>query len=260
MVSLGGIALSETGLSRPAQNTVQGWLAPVQAGLSQLGQPIGNLMNALRGGASASRQGDSPESEIERLKAEIIRLREVEVENQRLRTLLNFTQENPEFKFLGARVIGSDPTGLIQSIVIDRGAKDGIQEGMVAVAPGGLVGRVTQVFPSAARLLLITDPRSAVAAVAQRSRVQGVIRGTPDRGLTWDFIAQGDDVKEADLVVTSGLGGAFPKGLLVGQVKTVRGQDVALFQEIHVEAAARLQELDTVLIITNFTPKPLAAP
>lgn len=259
-ISLGSIALSETGLSGPAQSAVQAWINPLQAGLAQLGQPISVLVTSLRRGPASARPADDLEGEIQRLKEEIIRLREAEQENQRLRALLNFTQEHPNFQFLGARVVGTDPTGLIQAIMIDRGAQDGLQEGMVAVAPGGLVGRVIQVFEGSARVLLITDPRSAVAAVGQRSRSQGVIRGTPDRGLVWDYVSQGEDIREGDLAVTSGLGGAFPKGLLIGQVKTVRRQDVALFQEVRLEPAARLQELDTLLIITNFLPKPLSAP
>ena len=260
LISLGSIALSEAGLSRPAQSTIQSWLSPLQTGLSQLGQPLSGLIAGLRGGPTSTRQVDDLEDEIQRLKGEIIRLREAEQENQRLRNLLNFTQEHSEFQYLGARVVGTDPTGLIQAVVIDRGAKDGIKEGMVAVAPGGLVGRITQVFEGSARLLLIIDPRSAVAAVGQRSRSQGVVRGSPDRGLAWDYIPQGEDIKEGDLVVTSGLGGTFPKGLLIGQVRLVRRQDVALFQEVRLEPAANLQGLDTVLIITNFLPKPILAP
>lgn len=250
--------MSESGLSRPAQSTAQNLMAPLQAGLSQLGQPIGALIAGLR--LAPARQSNDTDTEIQSLKEEIIRLREVKEENQRLKSLLNFTQEQPDFQFLGARVIGIDPTGLIQAIVVDRGSKDGIKEGMAVVAPGGLVGQVTDVFESSARVLLITDPRSAVAAIGQRSRSQGVVRGNPDRSLAWDYVPQGDDVKEGDLVISSGLGGVFPKGLLIGQVKSVRRQDVAIFQEVHVEPAARMQELDSLLIITNFVPKLVPGP
>jgi rod shape-determining protein MreC len=108
------------------------------------------------------------------------------------------------------------------------------------------------VYPNSARLLLLTDLASAVSALVQSSRSTGVVQGQGQRGLTMRYIEQSAQVQVGDVILTSGLGGNFPKGLVIGQVTTVSRSDVELFQEVQVQSAVNFDRLERVLIIQGF--------
>lgn len=202
-----------------------------------------------------SRENAELRRAVGQLTQEIVRLRETERENERLRALLHYVQQHPGQEHLLASVIGWEPDNLTEAILIDKGRTHRVQEGMVIVAEAGLVGKVTQAYERAAKVRSVTDPGSAVSALIQRSRVQGVIRGHPSGRLNMAFVGRGEDVVVGDLVLTSGLGGGFPKGILIGQVKAVRGLDAELFQEITVEPAVGPLGLEQVLVLVDFLPQ-----
>ncbi len=196
-------------------------------------------------------------AEVDRLRGELTRLREVEAENQRLRELLGARQRNPNFQFALADVIGREPGPFVEAVIVNKGAQDGIEPGMVVVGAAGLVGKVVKVSASTARVLLLTDPSSAVAARIQRSdarEITGLVVGQGQGRLLMRYIAQGEPLQVGDQVVTSGLGETFPKGLAIGRVVQVRRLDVEPFQEAVIEPAVALGRLENVLIITNFRP------
>jgi rod shape-determining protein MreC len=183
---------------------------------------------------------------------ENVRLREAEIENATLREQLGFKEANPDFRLVAAEVIGRDPSNFLEYILIDRGSSDGITANMPVVTSQGLVGRIVEVYPRSSRVLLITDPSSSVNALIQSSRATGVVQGQTDGSLVMRYIQQGEEVKVGDLVLTSGLGGHFPKRLIVGQVTSVRQRDVEPFQEAEVKPTVQFNHLEIVLIITNF--------
>jgi rod shape-determining protein MreC len=181
------------------------------------------------------------------LRAVLTQSDEVRLENQRLRLLLDF-KEAQEIATLPARVIAEDSSSWFRTVMIDRGSDQGVIEGMPVVVAEGVVGRVVRSSPRFARVLLITDASSAVASLLQSNRARGVCRGQGEQ-LVFDFVLRQEDVKVDDRVVTSGMGGVFPKGLVVGSVKSVDRREFGLFQAIEVAPAVDFSHLEEVLVL-----------
>jgi len=171
----------------------------------------------------------------------------VRLENQRLRLLLDF-KETQDIDTLPARVIGEDASSWFRTIMIDKGSEHGVTEGMPVVVAEGVVGRVVRSSPRFARVLLITDASSAVASLLQENRARGVCRGQGDL-LIFDFVLRQEEVAVNDRVVTSGMGDVFPKGLVIGHVKSVDSQEYGLFQTIEVKPAVDFSHLEEVLVL-----------
>jgi rod shape-determining protein MreC len=202
----------------------------------------------------------------EKLRNTVASLEEARLENARLQTLVNFVQAT-RFKALGAHVIGR-PTQWDRIITIDRGSADGVNAGMPVVgavvpvtggsaeasAAGGLLGQTIEVTPHAARVRLITDQSSGVAAMVQSNRKEGVVHGSIDGALALDFVSHDTTVKAGDVVITSGMGGVYPKGILVGEVTKVQNLPSALYQDIALSPAANLGQLEEVLVLVGSTP------
>jgi rod shape-determining protein MreC len=166
----------------------------------------------------------------------------------------------PADVLVAANVFAHDPNNLKDIIAIDLGRADGLQEGMVVLtSQGSLVGSVTRVLGDVAWVTLITDPDSAVSALIQESRTQGVVVGAADGTLTMEFVKETADVQAGDLVLTSGIGG-LPPGELIGQVVEVGQAAPELFQEVRVQPLADLSRLEEVLVLTSFLPQEMIEP
>lgn len=196
-------------------------------------------------------------ADVDRLSQQAVLVLELQRENAELRAELGFEQANPQFKWTSARLIGFDPSNLVQAIIIDQGSQGGIAEGMTVITPQGLVGQVIQTTPNASKVLLATDLSSSTDALIQASRAKGVVNGSRTGQLLMTYIPQGVKVQTGDRVVTSGIGGVFPPGLLVGTVTDVRQNDVDLFQSAQLEPAVDLGRLENVMVITNHLPTKL---
>lgn len=167
---------------------------------------------------------------------------------------MDFARANPAYSYTGASVIGRDPSPFLHYVLINRGSDDGIRRGMPVVTQQGLVGRVSHVTSSAARVQLITDPAVTVNIRLQPGEAEALLSGSITGDLSLDFIPQDAGVNPGDLVLTSGLGGNFPSNILIGQVSSVRSQAFDLFQNASVQPVVDFTKLDIVLIITNFNP------
>lgn len=192
------------------------------------------------------------DAENRRLRAELTTSEEMRRENARLRRLLGFSEESSS-RTVAARVIAVDATSWFRTIEIDRGYEDGVTEGLPIVDAAGVVGRVVRSTPHSARVLLITDASSAVAVLVQDQRIRGVCRGQGG-ALALDFALVQDEIQVGDGVVTSGLGGIFPKGLVIGYVKSVRREQFGLFQTVEVEPAVDFEHLEEVLVLLRELP------
>jgi len=183
-------------------------------------------------------------------------LLEIEEENKRLRKLLNL-KEHPIYEGLASSVIAREPSNWFSALLLDRGEEGGVKKNSVVITPEGLIGRVIKVNKNSSQVLLITDPGSELAALVQRNRIQGVIQGRK-RDLILKYLPLEADVREGDLVLTSGLeGGLFPKSLTIGRIKKIdppHPQD--LFLKIVVIPEVNLSSLEEVLIL----PKGMASP
>lgn len=186
--------------------------------------------------------------EIYTLKMENSQYRDLLATHKRLQELLQFrhTIDRP---VLAAQVIGLDPTGWFKSIIVDKGKEAGIMQDMPVVNARGVVGRIVSVSPNYAKVLLIIDQNSAVDCLVQRSRDRGMVKGLTIEKCELAYVAKSSDVAVGDIVVTSGLGGAFPKGLPVGQVLNVKTDSGELFRNIEIRPAVDFSKLEEVLVI-----------
>ena len=183
-------------------------------------------------------------------------LLELEMENERLRRLLKL-KERFTHQSITALVIGREPTNWFNTILLNKGRGVGVEENFIVITPEGLVGRVNKVHRNSSQVLLITDQESEIGALIERSRVQGVIQGRK-RDLIFKYLSLEADVREGDLLITSGLeGGLFPKGLVIGKIRKIEPphpQD--LFLEIIVTPEVNLSRLEEVLILPRGMTSP----
>ncbi len=229
-------------------------LSPVQWVMSGPAAGIGAFVYAF-GEASEVRQDNLRlQEEVGRLQQETARLAELEREVEDLRQYLGLKEAFADFQFIEAGVIGSDPSNLVRAITINRGTDQGVKEGMTVVTPAGLVGRVVKVSPVAARVLLLTDISNSVTAIAQDSRAHGVVNGERTQYLTMKYISQSYDLRVGEKVITSGMGGIYPPGILIGDIVSVSKKDTDIFQEARIQPIVPFGSLERVLVITNHVP------
>jgi len=181
-------------------------------------------------------------------KRRIDQLEEQALETQRLQALLAMRQAS-RAEFLTARVVGKDATNWFKTILLDRGSLEGVRRNQPVLAPDGLVGRVVEVTPTSAKVQLLTDPVNAVGGLIQRTRVTGIVSGNLGAGARVRYLPLMADVVVGDQVVTSGMGGVFPKGIPIGRITAVERRSGALFQEASLQPAVDLSRLEEVLIL-----------
>ena len=187
--------------------------------------------------------------EIEYLRGQNNQLREAAAAGQRLAGLLDF-KERSWPQTIAARVIGRDSTNWYRGLLLDKGERDGIRPDMGVITPGGMVGRVVKATTVSSVVLLLTDPNTAVTGLIQRTRDEGMVTGTPRGRLRMKYIPLLSAVREGDMVVTSGLVGQFPKGLLIGVVKRIEKTEEDLFQSAELFPAVDFSKLEEVLVLT----------
>jgi rod shape-determining protein MreC len=258
VVVLAGFVLHRAGLLQPIEGLLLGITAPIQDGVSKFSAQLGELAQTARDLRELRQRNEELEAQNAGLLLENVRLREIETEAALLRDLLNFAQPNPSYQIKGAHVVGrkiaQDPSNLQRYITIDVGRASGIERNMPVITDRGLVGRVSEVGETWSRVLLIIDPQSTVNALTQSTRASGSVEGQADGSLIMRSIPQGDTVSVGDTVFTSGLGGNFPRQLLIGQIIEADRKDYELYQSAIVQPTVDFDHLEAVLIIMDFEP------
>jgi len=183
-----------------------------------------------------------------RAAADIIKYREGYLEGIRLKKLLKL-QETLPFSTLSARVVGRNPSPIFKMIIINRGQTDGLRAGLPVVATAGAVGRIMEASWNVSRVLLLTDENSSVDAMVQESRTQGILQGSASAGCNLKYIPKTATVNVGDTVISSGMGGIFPKGLPLGAVRAVNKKEADLFQKVHVTLFADPAKTEEVLVV-----------
>lgn len=170
------------------------------------------------------------------------------LESKRLEKLLEMkkTLKHPT---LGATVVGEDISSWFRTLLVDRGASDGLRVGMAVVAADGVVGQIVKVAAETSRVLLLTDHASGIAATIQRSRARGVVKGKGEGLCSLEFTTREEDVKVGDLVVTSGVGGVYLKGLPIGEVTMVKRGQYGIFQTVTIRPTVNVAQLEEVLVV-----------
>jgi rod shape-determining protein MreC len=193
-------------------------------------------------------ENESLKEQVTSLEQKLIDYQEAYVENLRLRRLLDF-RSTIETETIAAQVVLHDLTGWFQTLMIDKGFRDGVAPDMAVVNDEGVVGRVLDVSDRYARVLLVTDAGSSIDAIIQRNRVRGIVCGKDANTCVLKYVRGNLDVQVGDLVVTSGKDGVFPKGLRLGTIQGVYRDPLDLFQRIDVKPVVRLSALEELLIV-----------
>lgn len=254
LVIAGILILALSGYLNPAIRAAANPLISVQSWISSRYLAIYQFFTVPRDVASLREQVAALEAENNLLKTKNIELEQSLLEAKVLSELIGFARNRPENQYGAASVIGRDPSPFLHYVIINQGSDNGLRYGMPVVTQQGLVGRIDALIGGAARVQLITDPGSSVNITVQNSGADGVISGSLTGDLVLEMVAQDANLQTGDLVLTSGLGGAYPQDIIVGQVVTIRKRETDLFQTASIQSVVDFSNLQAVLVIKNFSP------
>jgi rod shape-determining protein MreC len=228
-------------------------LAPLQMGVSGTVDQAVNFVSTVQRVRTLADQNADYQDQIDQLQSELVRMHELEVENADLRNLLGMEVRTGPSALVPVQVIARDDSPYVQAITIDRGAIDGIKPAAIVITHQGLVGQVEKVNPTSSKVRLINDLNSSVSVRLQtESRTTGILRGQSQGNLmVIAYIPQTDGVSQGDVVLTSGLGGVYPEGLVVGKVARVERKDADPFQAAVVEAAVAMDKLERLYVVAD---------
>ena len=230
-------------------------LSPVESLLSQAGYGIRNATNFVSQLFTLAQENQTLRANIDELRQNELTITEIMAENIRLRAMLDYKKGTPQFDFITAAVIARDPGMWTNIMMINRGSNDGLTRDMPVVTPQGLVGNIVQVSASTAKIQLLLDPRSAVGSLVQRSesRVAAVVEGNGISPMAPRMVnlARDADIIRGDKIITSGFGGIYPKGLLVGEVMDIVNDEGGLLKYAVLKPVVDFDRLEEVMVIVR---------
>lgn len=240
------------------KNAVRSALAPFQESMAGVLRRLREGWATVRGLGGLAAENQRMAAEIARLLGEVRDLKALERENEQLRAVLGFASR-AQRDLIPAEIIARGRDGWWQTVRINKGAVHGVQTNMAVISVEGLVGRIVSVSAGAADVLLISDPTCKVAAQILRTGSFGILAG---RGPQWDgsvvcrmeFINKNVPIRPGDEVITSGLGGVFPRGLLIGYVDRVATDRSGLYQYADVISKADIGTLEYVFVVRMVSP------
>ena len=227
--------------------------AVVQKGVTSPVEWLGGVWTGYVDLVDVRRENEALRARIAELEERSLQYREALVASEHLARIASMRKDF-EVPLLPAEVVGQDVSPWFRSLLLDRGNAQRIRSGMPVVDGDGLVGLVTATMPGASRTMLLLDRRSAVDAMVQRSRARGIVRGRGAGDLEFVFMVRGDDVRPGDQVITSGVGGVYPKGLRIGTVASVRTDRDELLHAARVDPAVDFGRLEQVFVMLRRGP------
>lgn len=246
------IVLHFIGWLRPVENFAIYITSPIFRGGNQATQSVSGFFQFLGSIGDLADENEVLKDKVEKLESENARLTEVERENKALRELSDFSAKE-DFVLESAFVVGYDPTSFTEYLTIDKGTERKIEVGDPVVSQSGnLIGRVSEVGWKNAKVLLLTDSSSSVNVVVQDTRASGILKGEHGLGMVMELIPQEEVIKNGDRVVTSGLSGIFPKGLVVGEIEDVTQTENELFQEARIRPFVSFRDIEIAFVLTEF--------
>lgn len=232
-----------------------------RSALMQLCSPLVKLENGIIGSLSAvkkawvtrrrlARENVILKNRVKEIEHENLALCDLKQENERLLRLINFSASSAR-RLIPAQVIGRDTLHWYSSVIINRGLGDGIAPDMAVVSEGGVVGKVIEAGPSVSKVLLIVDKRSRVGGIIQRTREMGVVKGTSFNTCNLDYLPRQAEARSGDRVLTSGLGGVYPKGLYIGEVARIYEGEHGLFRYADVLPGVNFAAIEEVHVMSE---------
>ncbi len=231
---------------------------PVFLGVDFLRQGVSGIWNHYVALVGVSRENDRLRKEVTSLQEKLHATREAQLENRRLKELLQYSNML-ERRTIGARVVGHDIAPWFQAVFLGSGSEAGIEPGMSVVTPQGAVGRIHLSRTGLSEVLLVTDGRFAADVMVERNRVRAVAEGIGGNFCRLKYVSPIHEVAVGDRIVFSGFDGAMPKGMFLGTVASVDRPREGLFQKIKVQCAVNFQDVEEVLVILSRPSIPFRA-
>jgi len=258
MLTVALIAASRAGVLAPVEDILSVPLNGVSSVFQRVSLAVSDNLSRFSDMQTLQNRIAELETALALYQSELVELREINSDYQRLADLLSYTTTVQNQEFVTANVIAVDDNSMMRTITLDRGTRDGITVGMPVVTGQGLVGRVIRVSANAAQVMAVTDPSSAVSARLQSTRVEGTVSGRVAGTLEMDMLPLESPVRSGDLAITSGLGGNFPQDIVIGQVTSSRLAATGLNQVAQIRSLINFDTLEFVLVVTNFQPVDLS--
>lgn len=242
------------GMLHRGQEAALAVVSPVQQAASAVISPFSRAWRFVTRIGYLSSHNIELQKENARLRQQLVDRNEMQAESDRLRALVGFKRRSG-YETVAATVVGRPPSNWEQTVIINAGSAQGIRPDMPVVVADGLIGQVTRVSPWSSEVQLIIDRRSGAGGLIQTTRESGVVEGDVNGELHLDFISKQSKAKVGDVVITSGYGGVFPKGLFIGTISDIREPSYSLFKQIDVHSEVDFSRLEDVLVITNAGPR-----
>lgn len=248
----------ETGVIHSIRSGVNTVATPVRMVGAVVATPFNAIGNVFTNLSAPQETLSELQKKNEELTSELAQLTEAQKTAERLESLLGL-QSTYNLQSTAARIIGSTGDAWSQTVTIDKGSANGFEIGMPVCNSGGVIGQIIEVSAATSTVRLINDENSGVSAMVQSTRAQGMLQGQPDGTLMLSYVPADADVKVGDVIITSGLGGRFPKGLPLGTVSSVSRAANATYYTIVVRAISTAESNEEVLVITSLTDEQTAS-
>lgn len=235
-------------------------ISPVQGFFSRLGSNTMHFFEGIFDYGSLLEENKELRRELAGQKDYFQKMMELQKENYRLREMLDF-RKRTEYHLLPAEVIARSPADWFETITINKGYADGVKANMAVVTSNGLAGNIWQVARNSSQVLLLTDSRRAVSALVQRSRdpgFVGIVEGYPEKEgyLRMVNLPPEASIQPGDIIISSGLGGIFPKGLTIGRVLEIGKDQYGLLQQALIQPAVNFNRLEEIFVIMEVLEEP----
>jgi len=245
------LIINPVGVMSPVRGIFVGAFLPFQKVAYALSLAGENTKDFITSVGQLKEENENLFKQNQDLLAQNAKLNDLQNENDMLRSQLDLLPRS-QYDLVSATITSQDPNGLGNWMTIDKGASSGITQGMpVIFSKGILVGRIQDVYPDSSSVMLLTNPKSTINVITTQNQAKGVATGQYGLGLILDMVLQTDTINSGDSVVTSGIGGDIPKGLLVGTLQDVHQTDDHLFQQATINAPLQVSKLQIVFVIRS---------
>jgi rod shape-determining protein MreC len=253
------LTLQMRGGAGGASDALAIFTTPVQTMVSRVNRTAFGLWSTYQDWKNVRAENRRLRDEAQRLRVESLRVSEVDEENRRLRRLLQLKEALP-LETISGEIIGREWGGWVRSLTVNRGRTSRVVRLTAVIGPDGLIGRIVDVRGGSSVVQVLTDPASTVGAHVVRTRTPGIIEGEARGTIRFKYMARdGAGIQVGDMVVTSGLGGLFPRGIPIGRVRSIDDRGSALFHYAQIAPAVDFARIDEVLLLTGDAARDVAA-
>lgn len=247
------ISTVSTDKANPAGDAVGTVLSPVQRVFHSIGQGTSNFFSRFKSQSQYREENEQLKERVAKLEEETRELYDLRNENARLEGLLNMQETHTEYDMIGARVVAKDPGVWYSAFKIDKGTNQGLKKHDVVVTDAGVVGYIYEVGSSWSNVISVIDSKSAISCIIERTEDAAVIEGSVEAmnegTCHLSYLSRDAQVAVGDFVETTGLGGIYPEGLLIGKIKSLSVDSQGLYYEAVVEPAVDFRRISEVMVI-----------